>query len=330
MMVTILMATYNGATFLAEQLQSIQMQSYKDWVLIIRDDRSTDNTVSIIQRFAAADGRIKLLDLPGNHGSSVINFSVLFDYAYAQDARYVMFSDQDDIWKVNKIENSLAFIRNQETNAGDSTPLLMYGGVTYVDEQGTEIPKVLKMPAHLSLPMLLCENPAYGCTMIMNNALLKQVQHIPEYVENHDYYLALVACAFGQGVCNEEQLIFYRQHAANASGNVNRSSLSSRIFRYVQNVEHLLPTFTKNLNMVDKFYQQYGKEMGGGKAELVAGYLQAFRTSSVSLLLYMQKNKFKKQDLSKTLTHYYILSRLRSKVLILLGPKFGHTGITTL
>jgi glycosyltransferase involved in cell wall biosynthesis len=95
MMVTILMATFNGAEYLTEQLHSIITQSYTDWELIIRDDCSSDLTVAIIEKYVRADSRIKLLPLAGKHGSATTNFSVLFDYARGLDTPYVMFADQE-------------------------------------------------------------------------------------------------------------------------------------------------------------------------------------------------------------------------------------------
>lgn len=90
MAVDILMSTYNGEKYLENQLLSLLMQRYKDWTLYIRDDGSTDNTLSIIERFTQLDGRIKLVEAGENlkHGKS---FFSLLKYATAE---YIAFCDR--------------------------------------------------------------------------------------------------------------------------------------------------------------------------------------------------------------------------------------------
>ena len=325
MRVTILMATYNGAAFIEQQINSILEQSYQDWELIIRDDRSTDRTVEIIKTYVKKDRRIKLLELPGKHGSAVLNFSALFAYAVKIDAAYVMFSDQDDIWKANKVESSLRFIQEQESVLNNLTPLLVYSSLQYVDVHGHRISRKLHMPSYLDMRMLLCENHAYGCTMILNNALLKQTGDIPHLAENHDYWIALVACAFGKAVHNPEQLLFYRQHSHNVSGNVGRSKLNSRLFRYVRRVNHMLPVFVKNLRMIKGFYIRYSASFEPEVGALISGYLRAFEKTSFRLFLFMSWNRLRKLKVLQSLTHYYIVARLREETLLHLAPQFARS-----
>lgn len=315
MMVTILMATFNGSKYIAEQLDSILAQTYQNWELIIRDDLSTDNTVSIIQGYVEADSRIKLLTLEGKHGSATMNFSVLFDYAAKLSTPYVMFADQDDIWKPDKIENSLQFIRKQEFKLKRSVPVLVYGSLEYVDSAANLIPKELRMPDELDFNILLTENHAYGCTMILNRALVKKIGHIPETAENHDYWVALVACTLGKAVLNPDKLILYRQHSNNVSGNVDRSRLSSRFFRYIKQVDFLLPVFVKNYKMINSFYSIYKTALDDETNDLIAGYIKAYQSDIFSLLFFMSRNKFRKLGMMQTIAHYYTLLHLRRKVL---------------
>ncbi len=315
MMVTILMATFNGSKFIAEQLDSILAQTYTDWELIIRDDLSTDDTVSIIQKYVQADSRIKLLSLDGKHGSATVNFSVLFDYAYTLRTPYVMFADQDDIWKNTKIENSIRFIQKQELKSKSRQPILVYGSLEYVDALGQVISQELKMPDALDFNILLTENHAYGCTMILNRSLIEKIRHIPETAENHDYWVALVACTLGKAILNPDKLICYRQHSSNVSGNVNRSQISSRLNRYVKQVDFLLPVFVKNYKMINSFYGIYKNLLADDTRDLIAGYINAYKRDMFTLLLFMARNKFRKLGPMQTFAHYYTLLHLRRKVL---------------
>jgi rhamnosyltransferase len=314
-MVTILMATFNGSAYLAEQLDSILAQTCSEWELIIRDDLSTDDTISIIQKYVELDSRIKLLTLEGKHGSATVNFSALFDYAYTLSTPYVMFADQDDIWKNNKIENSLQFIRKQELKSKSIKPVLVYGSIAYVDSVAKVIPQELRMPDVLDFNILLNENHAYGCTMIMNRALVEKIIHIPETSENHDYWVALVACTLGKAVLNPEKLIYYRQHANNVSGNVHRNKLSSRINRYIKRKDFLLPVFVKNYKMINSFYGMYKNCIDLETESLIRGYINAYNSGIFSLMFFMTRNKFRKLGLMQTVAHYYTLLHLRKKVL---------------
>jgi glycosyltransferase involved in cell wall biosynthesis len=315
MTVTVLMATFNGAKYVAEQLDSIIAQTHQNWELIIRDDLSTDHTLSIIQRYAAADSRIKVMSSAGKHGSATLNFSVLFDYAHEFHTPYLMFADQDDIWKSDKIENSLRFIQEQERRSKHSEPILVYGALEYVDEAANIIPQKIKMPETLDFRMLLTENHAYGCTMILNRALVHQIGHIPDSAENHDYWVALVACAMGKAVLNPEKLILYRQHSDNASGDVHRNRLSARIHRYIKQIDFLLPVFIKNYRMINTFYWSYKESLDENIKKLLAGYIKAYKSDMLSLMVFMVRHNFRKLGMMQTLAHYYTLLQLRRKVL---------------
>jgi len=315
MMVTILMATFNGAKYISEQLDSILAQTYTDWELIIRDDLSTDQTLSIIWKYVEADSRIKLLPSTGPHGSAVQNFSMLFDYAVTLSTPYIMFADQDDVWKTNKVESSIAYIQRQESRTTSSYPILIYGALQYVDTKGHIIPQKLNMPAALNVRMLLTENHAYGCTMILNRALVQQIGHIPVTAENHDYWVALVACTLGNAVLNPEILISYRQHANNVSGNVHRNRLSSRMHRYIKKVDFLLPVFVKNFNMINAYYNIYRAALDSETRALIGEYITAYKSDVRSLMSFMVKNNIRKFGRLQTLAHYYTIVQLRRKVL---------------
>lgn len=92
--VDIALATYNGANFIRQQIESIQKQTYRNWRLIISDDNSSDDTVDIIKDMMSNDSRIYLV---GNkrQGGVIQNFN----YALSQTtSEIVLLCDQDDIW----------------------------------------------------------------------------------------------------------------------------------------------------------------------------------------------------------------------------------------
>ena len=136
-MVDILMATYNGELYLEEQIKSIIKQSYKNWILYIRDDGSKDNTLKIINRYTYKyPDKIKLIaDDRGNLGSNM-NFKELMQYSKNE---YCMFCDQDDVWLEDKIKLSLDKIKKLENKYGKNTPILVHTDLKVVNEKLDEI-----------------------------------------------------------------------------------------------------------------------------------------------------------------------------------------------
>jgi glycosyltransferase involved in cell wall biosynthesis len=98
-MVSVVLCAYNGASFIAEQLTSISNQTYSHLEIIIVDDCSTDDTVSIIEKFQNLDKRIKLYQNPNNLGYNK-NFEKAFQLATGS---YIAIADQDDVWHTEKI-----------------------------------------------------------------------------------------------------------------------------------------------------------------------------------------------------------------------------------
>lgn len=101
------MPVYNGAQFLDESIASVRAQSHVDWELIVVDDCSADESVSIARGLAQADPRIKVLRMPTNAGSSAARNAGLTQRA----GTYVAFLDADDIWSPLKLERQLDFMR---------------------------------------------------------------------------------------------------------------------------------------------------------------------------------------------------------------------------
>lgn len=312
--VIILMATYNGAAFLKQQLGSIVSQTYQNWQLYIRDDQSTDDTLAILNLYALADKRIQILQLEGPHGSPALNFGVLFNHVSTRQFDFLMFADQDDIWHANKIELSLQFIQSLAQSETPNTPLLVYTKFQFIDEKDAEIKQTLEMPPELTLPILLSGNYAYGCTMLLNKALVAKV-NLPTTVAYHDYWIALVACAFGKSVLLPQQLVGYRQHSHNSSTNLQSRSAAARFQRYLQVPTSRLPNLMKQHQMFNLFFSLYKHQLTAKKRDLIQGYLKALHQSSLGLIAYMLRNNFRKMGLLPTLAHYFILVRLREKII---------------
>ncbi|MDV5977359.1 UNVERIFIED_CONTAM: glycosyltransferase family 2 protein [Streptococcus canis] len=215
MNINILLSTYNGERFLAEQIQSIQRQTVKDWTLLIRDDGSTDGTQNIIRTFVKEDKRIQWINEGQTENLGVIkNFYTLLKH---QKADVYFFSDQDDIWLDNKLEVTLLEAQKYDMTA----PLLVYTDLKVVTQQldicHDSMIRTQSDHANTSLLQELTENTVTGGTMMITHALAEEWVTC-EGILMHDWYLALLAAARGKLVYRDLPTELYRQHDANVLG----------------------------------------------------------------------------------------------------------------
>jgi glycosyltransferase involved in cell wall biosynthesis len=313
---TILMATYNGAEYLERQLESILNQSYPSWELIIRDDQSGDDTLQIINSYLEKDPRIKLIEYGSAHGSACRNFSALFDWAYANDKSYLLFADQDDIWLPHKLERSLAAMIKHENAYPAGFPLLCYSNLSFIDAQDQQIDTRLPLPKELKLEVLINENYAWGCTLILNRAAVQKIKHIPADSVNHDYYVALVVSAFGKNLLIDEDLILYRQHQKNVSGNVDKMSFMSRFNRYFRDTEYMLKPLIDNYRLVQTFFNRYHTKINDQQRVMISDFLDKYQRSFPALFMAMWKHQIFKIGLGKNVVYFYTLYLLRKKVMM--------------
>ena len=228
MKVNILMSTYNGQQFLAEQIRSIQEQSYTDWTLFIRDDGSSDNTKEILKDFERQDSRIHIIDSDKSDNLGVIkSFHKLVNHDRAD---YYFFSDQDDVWLPNKLELSLKEVQNYLADL----PLMVYMDLKVVN-QDLEImtESMVKSQSHhanTELVQELTENTVTGGVAMINHALAEMWQ-VTDDILMHDWYLALLASAFGNLVFIDQPGELYRQHSDNVLG---ARTLSKRFKKWIR------------------------------------------------------------------------------------------------
>lgn len=223
--VDIAMATYNGENFISEQIDSIINQSYQDWKLYISDDGSSDNTVEIIKTFVSKDKRIELVNTE-RQGGVISNFNKSLKYTTAD---FIMLSDQDDIWPSDRLKLLLNTIQ-QENNIDE--PKLVFSDLTLVNEVGGEIAKSFYKANNLD-PLnnlqgynLLWNSTVYGCTTIMNRALLNLVLPVPNDAHMHDQWLAMKAHQYNGLIFLDTPTVMYRQHSSNVVGGINKGMLN--------------------------------------------------------------------------------------------------------
>lgn len=226
-MIAILMSTYNGECYLREQIDSLLRQTYKDWILYIRDDGSVDNTISIIKSYECdyPDRIVYKMDDSGNLGPA----SSFMRLLSVVDANYYMFCDQDDVWLPDKIAITMARMLEVE-NEGKENSVLVYSDLQCVDEKLNLLPYTKWGYEHsnpckiANIYDLLVNNQLIsGCTMMMNS---KSKEIVLPYKKGlmHDRWISLIVY-HSQGMLAyiDQPLILYRITGFNTIGIQKRS-----------------------------------------------------------------------------------------------------------
>ncbi len=221
-MIAILLSTYNGERYLAEQLDSILAQDCTDWHLYVRDDGSKDKTVAIVADYAKHDSRISLLEAGENVGVKV-SFEYLLNAV--SDAEYWMFCDQDDVWFKQKVSKTLATMKEAE-KVHKGKPIVVHTDAVVVNEHLEEIAPSYWKYGNLR-PDLVDTNPRYlaiansltGCTMMLNKHAREAALPFYEHAYIHDAWVGLkTLVSDGVVVPIAEPQLLYRQHGSNALG----------------------------------------------------------------------------------------------------------------
>ena len=275
--IAIMLSTYNGAKFLAEQLDSIFAQSYTNFLVVIRDDGSSDPTPELISHFEESHSdKMHIVPADDRNLGASGSFSFLMDYVLENkselglDSAYMMFCDQDDIWFENKIEKQLETILAAEQAGGKSlVPVLVHSDLQVVSEESEAIADSLISYQGLEIERnrfsnMVISNLVTGCTAMINEALARKASPVAEKAIMHDWWLALVAAAFGQVVFLNEPLVYYRQHGSNTIGakefvkpEPGSRSFWQRVFARKPN-EHLFEV----ARQAREFRQRFGSELG--------------------------------------------------------------------
>ena len=154
-LVSILTPTFNAEKFIRATIKSVQEQTYENWEMILVDDASTDNTVSIIEDFAQRANRIQLFKFSENRGNGFARNAAL-DKA---TGKYIAYLDADDLWFPSKLEKQIQFL-----NANNLHFTFSY--YDSIDEEGNNLNRRVESPNPLIYKQLFFCNYVGNLTAI--------------------------------------------------------------------------------------------------------------------------------------------------------------------
>ncbi len=255
--VAVLMSTYQGESYVAQQITSILAQLPPEGKLVVRDDGSSDRTVEVVR--GIADPRIELT--VGTNLGFARSFFALLE-SVREDVEVVMLSDQDDIWLPGKIQRACEAV--YET---PETPTLYFSRLQIVDESLGPLGETAPWQLGPSFRNALCENIATGCTIALNTSALRLVRRTgqTERIYFHDWWIYLVIAAFGRIIADDKTWILYRQHGSNVVGRAPGLAryMANLAFVYRRSWIHIMYNQIENFLLVhgDRLSPEQRKEI---------------------------------------------------------------------
>ena len=228
--VAVIMSTYNGEKYLAEQIDSILAQKDVHVELFIRDDGSKDSTREIISYY------VNNFDNVYAEFGSNMGFARSFIHALstAPDFDYYAFSDQDDVWLDEKLITAVKAIQQEESRNAQNIPIAWHHNL-YVADSALNVIRKTKLDTRVhSLESLILRRSIPGCSMVMNKEAGKLAKHkyIPDLISSRGHELAILYIMYlvgGKIICTPEVYMYYRQHSNNIVG--SPITFKSRIIR---------------------------------------------------------------------------------------------------
>jgi glycosyltransferase involved in cell wall biosynthesis len=233
-LIDVVLPCYNAAEWIDEFVKGLLTHDNVDWRLIARDDGSKDGTLALLKGWQEKLGTRMLLldpDAPKNLGL-IGNYDVVLA---ATTANWVLTADPDDVWLPTHLPLTLTVLKQAETKFGSDVPVAVCTDAMVVDGQLNLVaPSFWRWSkarplVNPSLPRMAMDSVALGSTMAVNRALLNKALPLPVGAAYQDWWMALVAVAFGQFVALPDVTIKYRRHGENATKDPLLVTLGTRL-----------------------------------------------------------------------------------------------------
>ncbi|WP_307847708.1 teichuronic acid biosynthesis protein TuaG [Metabacillus bambusae] len=222
--VSIITPSYNSSKYIKKTIDSVKMQTFKNWEMIIVDDCSKDDTRSILRKLSEEDSRIKVIYLETNSGAAVARNTAID----AAMGKYIAFLDSDDLWLPEKLEKQIKFMEEKDI-------LFSFTKYDVIDEEGNNLNKPVSVPESIDYHGLL-KNTIIGCLTVMINIEKLGKMKMPEIRTRQDFAFWLSILRKGHKAYGiNETLAQYRYVADSISSNkVKAAKRNWQVYREIE------------------------------------------------------------------------------------------------
>ena len=245
-LVSIIMPSFNTASYIAESIESVLHQTYTDWELIVVDDCSTDNTDEVMEGYLE-DKRIRYFKNDKNSGAAVSRNKALRE----AKGKWIAFLDSDDLWNPDKLDKQIRFMENNNYH-------FSYTNYSEIDSEGKSNGIIVTGPKKISRTGMY--NYCWpGCLTVMYDAEFIGIIQIADIKKNNDYAMWLKVCKKADCYLLDEELALYRR---GRSGSVSSHSIKTmiiwhyKLFRYAEKQNVIKALFNTGRNMIFGLYKK--------------------------------------------------------------------------
>lgn len=318
--VLIMMASFNSEKYIEKQINSIQKQTYKNWSLIIQDDGSTDDTLSIVKRLSEDDARINIVkNETGFHGA-YINFHVLLQKVKKNNSfAFYMFSDHDDIWDTKKIQTMIAFFKaNPELL---NSPSLIYGDMRIIDGNDNVTSHSLNSQVGISFKNNIStffSHNVYGCNTMFNWKLIDRIPSVDVSdkdvkILSHDNFLTKLAATYGNVSYLPKPLMSYRRYFGNVTMQQSYSFNLLRIVKRVFNIDKLAKDHALTYKQTITFIKLVKNQVNMNQENFLKQIEETIVHGGISGMIFLIKNRVSWGKPVKTISRLLIFLSGRYK-----------------
>lgn len=232
-LVTIVTPSWNSEKYIEETIKSVQSQTYKNWEMIIVDDCSTDNTVEIVKRIAAEDSRVKILVQDVNGGAAKARTRSM----QTGTGRFVAYLDADDIWKPNKLERQVAFMKKKKYGFSCTS-------YEVIDDDGRPKNKYIHMLPKVNYIGFLTNNLLQTVGIMVDTSIVdKKYLIMPDLRRRQDAATWLQILKAGYDCYGLDEILAEYRRAENSLSS-NKFKAVKGIWSLYRDVEHLSLPFS--------------------------------------------------------------------------------------
>lgn len=245
-LVSIIMPSFNTGKYIDKAIESVLVQTYKNWELIIVDDCSTDNTDEVVEKYIN-DKRIRYLKNDNNSGAAVSRNRALME----AKGKWIAFLDSDDLWMTEKLTEQIKFMKINDYH-------FTYTNYLEINEKGIDTDITVSGPKRITKTGMF--NYCWpGCLTVMYDREYVGLIQINNIKKNNDYAMWLKVCKKADCYLLNKTLASYRK---GRTGSVSSQSIKTmiawhyKLFYYAEGQNTLLALFNTVRNMLFGFYKK--------------------------------------------------------------------------